>query len=101
MRYSTIQFRPIVTAALDGLKAPVREAVLKEIHDRLEDPASRPTPPQPGPLEGIYEFAPTIDPGLRVLYRIHDSDGVAEVLDLVRPDALRAFFRGPARLDTP
>jgi hypothetical protein len=95
MRYSTIQLGPAVTAALDGLRPPIRESVLKEIEGLIDNPTDRPNT-SPGPLDGIFEFTPTADPTLSVLFRIHESEGVVEALDLVRPDVLRAILRGTA-----
>ncbi|MDR3639120.1 MAG: hypothetical protein P4L84_35270 [Isosphaeraceae bacterium] len=96
MRYDTVQLNPPALAALDSLKQPGRGKVLLEIHDLINDPENRSNVQESDWAGAPYMLVPDADPSLRVYFRIDEQNHIVEIVDLIRPEALRSILMGSA-----
>jgi hypothetical protein len=93
MQYSAVRFGPVALAALDSLDPPLRDRLFSEIRDLARDPESRPNVFDSDWQGAEYVLRPDADPGLDVLFRCNQETKVIEVVDVIRPEALRSVFR--------
>jgi hypothetical protein len=95
MLHDIVHFGPAALAAIDSLDPPIRRLVLAEIHDLGVggDPESRPNVFDSDWEGASYVLRPNADPTLDVLFRCDPALKTIEVVDVIRPEALRSILR--------